>query len=306
MPVAEKITSRKEYQQRINRVLDHIYDHLGDDLSLGRLARVANFSEFHFHRIFRSLMGEPLNEFITRQRLEKALKLLRRDSKPDLTEIAVECGFNSLSNFSRTFKKHYEISPSQVEIEEFLKKSKIGQTYPIESRYYLQGFPEDELNLDFPVTIRRFDDLRLAYIRCFGLYLDPQKGMDAYARLMAWARRNGRMTPETLLIGMSPDDPEITPLEKCRYDFCLTVDPAVKADGEVCVMTLPACDFAVHYCAGELQKFDQAWNYFFKIWLPSSGYEPADRPAMEIFYSRPEEIGWERFEIDCCIPISSF
>jgi AraC family transcriptional regulator len=303
MALAVKTASQREYAARINRVLDHIHEHLGEELSLSQLAGVANFSEYHFHRIFRSLMGEALNEFITRLRLERAIWMLRHTPNYDLTAIAVECGFNSLSNFSRTFKKHYDVSPGRIEIEEFLKQRKIGQTFPIESSYYLQAFPEDERHLDFPVTVKRFDDLRIAYIRSYGLCLDAQKGIDAYRKLMAWAKANGVLTPDAMVIGMSPDDPEITPLEKCRYDLCVTLKDAVRPEGEIGITTIPSADHAVHHCEGDIHAFDQAWNYFFKVWLPSSGYQPAQQPAMEIYRALPEEIGWETFNIDCCVPV---
>jgi len=63
---------REEYVSRINRVIDHIEANLDTDLSLERLAEVAGFSPFHFHRIFRAMMGETLNQFIQRLRIEKA------------------------------------------------------------------------------------------------------------------------------------------------------------------------------------------------------------------------------------------
>ena len=57
-PVVE--ASRLEYEQRVNRVIDHVRAHLAEELSLDRLARVAAFSPFHFHRIFRAITGETL------------------------------------------------------------------------------------------------------------------------------------------------------------------------------------------------------------------------------------------------------
>jgi AraC family transcriptional regulator len=65
-------TSRLEYEQRVNRVIDHVREHLADHLSLAALARLAAFSPFHFHRLFRAIIGETLFGFIQRQRLEKA------------------------------------------------------------------------------------------------------------------------------------------------------------------------------------------------------------------------------------------
>lgn len=61
-----------EYRKRINKVLAFIDDHFNEALPLGRLAGVAGFSPFHFHRIFQSFTGESLHEYIKRIRLGKA------------------------------------------------------------------------------------------------------------------------------------------------------------------------------------------------------------------------------------------
>lgn len=298
-----KNTSRLEYIERINRVVDYISDHLDEDTSLRKLAGIASLSEYHFHRIFRSMMGESVGDFTGRMRMERAISLMRRAKRVNLSEIACECGYNSLSSFSRSFKKRYGSSPTLSDMDQLLKLSKIGQTYPIPSRYYLNPFPDDEREMEFPVQIVDKDDLNLAYIRCYGLYLDGQKGMDAYARLMAWAAQNGHRVPGAQVIGMSPDDPEVTPLAKCRYDLCITLNCPIKPEGEIGFVRLPAAQYAVHHCRGDITAFEQAWNYFFKVWFPNSGYVPAHRPAMEIFLSLPEEVGWEYFDIECCVPI---
>jgi len=49
-----------DYVQRVNRVVDHMVQHLDDPLPLETLAEVAYFSRFHFHRVFKLLMGETI------------------------------------------------------------------------------------------------------------------------------------------------------------------------------------------------------------------------------------------------------
>ncbi len=298
-----KDESRQEYIERINRVIDHISEHFDTENSLADLADIACFSEYHFHRIFRAMMGETIGEFTGRMRMERAVALMRRSRSANLSRIAIECGFNSVSNFSRAFKKRYGVSPSRTDLDELSQDSKIGKDYPTASRYYFKPFPEDELALDFEVKIEQRADLHLAYIRTFGLYLEPQKGMDAYARLMDWVRQNKELLLDDRVIGMSPDDPEVTPLEKCRYDLCVALNQPMAPQGEIGCMLIPASNYAVHHCAGDITAFERAWSYFFKVWFPSSGYVPDSMPAMEIFHSRPEDVGWEYFDIDCCVPI---
>ncbi len=58
--------TERSYRERILQVLLHIQEHLDDDLTLPELAKVAYFSEYHFHRIFKGLVGESLKGHIRR------------------------------------------------------------------------------------------------------------------------------------------------------------------------------------------------------------------------------------------------
>ncbi|MCX6100333.1 MAG: AraC family transcriptional regulator, partial [Candidatus Bipolaricaulota bacterium] len=95
---------RREYVGRINRVMDYIQAHLAGDLGLESLARVAGFSPFHFHRVFRAVVGETLNDFIRRVRVGAAANRLLGNPRESITEIAVACGYSSPSAFAREFR----------------------------------------------------------------------------------------------------------------------------------------------------------------------------------------------------------
>src|SRR5258706_14607417 len=104
---------RLEYERRVNRVIDHIRVHLGGDLSLDRLAAVAAFSPFHFHRVFKSITGETLFEYIQRMRIERAAQsLMLRPDVPGL-DVGLHCGFASAATFARAFKAHFGMSATQ-------------------------------------------------------------------------------------------------------------------------------------------------------------------------------------------------
>ena len=138
MPVASvpnaKTQASSEYSRRIDRVIDYLRENLHRPVKLGELAHVACFSEFHFHRIFRAVSGETLNNFTNRLRLEKAARLLRYSGQ-SLTDIALDCGFSSSATFSRAFRSGYDTSPSLFRKSGEIKKSKIckelftGQEY---------------------------------------------------------------------------------------------------------------------------------------------------------------------------------
>ena len=66
-----KTAYRKEYILRINKAVDYIEKNLDNELSLEKISSAANFSKFHFHRIFAAFTRETLNNYIKRRRLEK-------------------------------------------------------------------------------------------------------------------------------------------------------------------------------------------------------------------------------------------
>ena len=86
---------RAEYARRINRVLNYIDAHLDQPLDGAHLADIANFSRFHFHRIFAAWMGETLGSYAQRRRLEKAAFRLSCGSKETVLETALATGFQS-------------------------------------------------------------------------------------------------------------------------------------------------------------------------------------------------------------------
>src|SRR5258708_37929168 len=97
-----KPSTEQDYHQRIVRTLMYIQEHLDDALKLDHVAGVAAFSSFHFHRIFRGLVGETMKEYVRRLRLERAA----RDLKPldeTITQKALQAGFAAPGTFTQAF-----------------------------------------------------------------------------------------------------------------------------------------------------------------------------------------------------------
>src|SRR6185369_15526264 len=121
-----KPEANTEYTRRIDWVIDHVRENLDRQLKLEELAKVACFSEFHFHRIFGAVTGETLKDFTNRVRLEKAARLLRFSGR-SLTDIAMDCGFSSSATFSRAFRAGYDTTASLYRKTGVIKKSKIRE-----------------------------------------------------------------------------------------------------------------------------------------------------------------------------------
>lgn len=96
--------------QQMKRVMDFIQDHLRQDLSLEALAQQTGFSPYHFACLFRQATGESPHQFVLRQRIERAQRLLKERDVP-LAHVAVESGFANQSHFTQTFKQHLGLTP---------------------------------------------------------------------------------------------------------------------------------------------------------------------------------------------------
>ena len=75
--------TRESYARRLNRVAEHIWAHLDAPLDLAQLAEVACLSPFHFHRIYRAMIGETVAETVSRLRLQRASMELARGPGAD-------------------------------------------------------------------------------------------------------------------------------------------------------------------------------------------------------------------------------
>lgn len=287
------------YTRRINTVISHVRQNLDGDLSLNTLSRVGCFSKFHFHRVFKSITEETVNDMVVRMRLERAANLLRSVPKLSITAVASEAGFSSVSVFSRAFKKHFGVSAGQWDRKSALENSKNRQFRDEFPRYTL----EDLERYDFKVNLRSLPKQRLAYIRVYDSYSSFSRIKDAYYRLIAWYRRRGGSLENISLYGMSQDNPDVTPLPLCRFDWCVKIPADWKGDREVDVTDFPACRVAAIRCAGDLNQENIIIQYLFRYWLPRSRYQPANLPGMEIYRRQPDEMDWKEYDIDCAVPV---
>src|SRR6202451_4138911 len=182
---SQKTPANSEYTLRINRVIDYLRGNLDRQVKLEELAKVACFSEFHFHRIFSAISGETLSNFTNRLRLEKAARLLRYSGQ-NLTDIALECGFSSSATFARAFRSGYDTSPSQFRKSGKIKKSKICKELFPEDEYGL-AMSAEEKRAAFPVELIDIPERQVAYIRVTNAF-EMDRVLGAVKAMIEWAK----------------------------------------------------------------------------------------------------------------------
>src|SRR4051812_16814781 len=102
----------RNYQARMQRVLDHVDQHLDGELDLETVSRVAAFSKFHFHRQFMATFGLSVHRYVQLARLKRASHRLASKDAQSVPEVAMEAGYDAPDAFARAFRRRFGQSPS--------------------------------------------------------------------------------------------------------------------------------------------------------------------------------------------------
>ena len=101
-----------DIQNKMKTVLNYVQENYNRDMSIEEIAKLCNFSEYHFMRFFKKYAGTSCLKYINNYRLEKSAELLKSTSS-SITDISLECGFNNLSYFNKLFKRKYHLTPRE-------------------------------------------------------------------------------------------------------------------------------------------------------------------------------------------------
>lgn len=276
-----------EYQRRLEALYSYIQENLSETITSESAAQAAGFSQFHFHRLFKSLTGESLWNCIKRIRLENSAKLLNAGrGKMSITDVALACGFSSSSVFSRAFKAHFSLTPSQWQ------KSRICKEFPGGFSYLSQ-----ESYVKSPVKIEKLKPLKVAYTGSLTGY-STELVESAFFRLYEWAKSCDIVDEKTQFIGIGLDDPTVTAEDKCRYLNAVQVPDTLYMRGtEVSFLTIPGGSYAVLPFCGKRDEISDAYRFLCGNWLPESSWFPGESFAFEWYRKPPAPDGTLTFDI---------
>lgn len=100
----DAITQGKHLSRRITQICDYIDEHYGSMIYLNDIANVACMSEGAVSRFFKQQTGKNISNYIIEVRISMAARQLI-DTNKNISEICYDCGFTSISNFNRQFKR---------------------------------------------------------------------------------------------------------------------------------------------------------------------------------------------------------
>lgn len=280
-----KHATRRSYAARIEKVVAHLADRLDQPLTLEQLAEVGHFSPYHFHRIYRGLMGETVNDTMRRMRLHRAAVELLQGERT-LESIARRHGYGSAAAFNRAFGQGYGMPPG-----EFRRRGSIS-TFTATAR------TDHEDPHMYDVTIEQRPARTVAALRHHGAYHEIG---EAFGKLGAWAAGHG--LGRGCGLGLYYDDPESKPAAELVSDACIEVPDDFAVDPPLRRATVAGGRHAVLVHTGPYAELERPYRWLFGEWLPASGEEPADAPVVEEYLNDPQSLPPSEWRTAICVPL---
>jgi AraC family transcriptional regulator len=297
-----KPETRSFYTDAVQRSVEQIVTHLDEALNLETLARDACLSPFHFHRVFRGMVGETPMELVRRLRMERAAwRLIHTEAT--VTDIAFGAGYETHEAFTRAFRACYATSPSRFRD---MKSSRIviaaacGVHYG-DSRGATAFTPRHSGGLSMKVEIKKKPTMRVATVRHVGPYMQINQ---AFARLGEIAQREGLIQHKgATMLAIYLDDPDSTPVDQLRSDAGIVVPDDAKLPKSLGEQRLPAGSYACTLHVGPYERLGDTWQRLMGEWLPASG-KRVDGLSYELYLNMPGSVPPEELRTEICVPVT--
>ena len=164
----EWFRSENEYVYRIHKVQDYIEKNYDKNLSTEELADIAGFSKYHFNRIFKSVLQEPLSHYVNRLRMEHAEFMLTYREDMNITDIALELGYTDSAVFSRAFRNYYGMSPASYRKKQSTNCKEKRETALYNKREKTNKRVSSADSLQGEVRLESFPKCQIIYVRHTG------------------------------------------------------------------------------------------------------------------------------------------
>ena len=288
------LTPARTYERRFARVIEHVHDHLDEPLDLDQLADIAAMSRWHWHRVWQACFGESVVAMVRRLRMQRAATALAR-GETDLERLAREAGYGSLTAFTRAFRQSYGLPPATYRDAGSHRRFDKDWTPPARKRPAdLGASPMHD------IVIRQEPQRVLAGIAHKGPYIEIGR---AFEHLIGSLASRGLMDKTGMLIGFYYSDPSVVPEQELRSAAAVELRQDIALSAPLERIEVPAQRYAVLRHKGPYADMKAAYDWLYGTWLPASGHEPADGPAMEIYLNNPRDTAPSDLLTDICLPL---
>lgn len=263
---------------RIQNAIEFIENHLQEELTIQEIAAKANFSPFHFQRLFQLISGFTVHEYIRKRRLtEAAIQLKETDD--NILEIAISFQYASQEAFTRAFAGCFGMTPA--------KYRKADAAIKIQPRIDFLDYPnrvKGELHMYKPAIIQ------LEQKQIIGYEYHTNLNHDTYfAEIPGFYHHFG--SSEHFMKIPYKARPGFSYGISCNFhdngDFSFIIGEEVSETAEELAegfvqLTLPEGKYAEFTVQGAAEQTQHVWKYIYGTWLPHSNYERNEGPDFEV------------------------
>lgn len=272
-----------DWVERLNQSMEYIEAHLAEEIDYEQIGRIACCSAYHFQRMFTYMAGMTLSEYIRRRRMSLAAVDLK-SGEAKVIDVAEKYGYRSPTAFNRAFQSVHGFAPSAVKEEGAVLKS----FPPLAFHLSVTGGAKLEYRIEEKEAFR-----------IIGVSAPLFQGIEENFMVVPgmWQRAVTDGTLQKLAERMSPPPAGILGISVCdeneqwRYYIAAASTAKQEAFEE---FTVPASTWAVFPGTGTSRSMQELQRRIVTEWLPTSGYEYANAPDVEVYLNPdPENAQYE-------------
>jgi AraC family transcriptional regulator len=264
--------------QSMQKAIDFMEEHLVEDITMEEIAQAAHTSPFHFQRIFSLLTDTTAWEYLRRRRLTLAAQELRKGEQK-VIDVACKYGYETPESFSRAFRKQHGISPREAKdytgkltaynrliIQVNLKGADPMQYEVVEK----EAFPVVGVKEEFScVNGENLKEIPQMWKKVNSTGTDEE----------LWKQNNG---PVKGLLGICVDK---TAEKENHIDYWIAAAHEGGAVEGFHTLDVPKAKWAIFGVHGAMpHAMQDTWKKIYSEWFPSSGYENAGGPELEVYH----------------------
>ena len=273
-----------DWIERLNCAINYIEENLDHELDMEIVGKIAGCSSYHFQRMFSYMADMSISEYLRKRRMSLAAVELMSE-KVKVIDVALKYGYESPTAFNRAFKKIHGVAPSKIG-----KKGVIVKAFPpIQFQMTIKG--SDELNY-------RFEEKEAFEI--IGISIPLEKELEKNFKIVPRLWRKAGITGiiSKLVSMMNTDVQGVLGVSTCNneedWKYFIAVASTAKTPENMERYVVPANTWAIFYGEGTNTSIQELETRIVKEWLPSSGYEYANAPDIEVYLNpNPKKLKYE-------------
>ena len=249
------------------KALWYIEGHLGEPLTLDRIASVAGVSRFHIVRSFAAATGFSVMRYVRARRLTEAARELARGA-PDILSLALDADYGSHEAFTRAFRDHFGMTPEAVRAATCLDHLKLQEPILMDSTALDNLAPP------------RFEDGKAFLVAGVGGRFTHENGAGIPLLWNRFHQQSGNVPNQlgNIAYGVCCNGDDAG-----NFDYIAGVEVSDFSDlpREFSRVRIPAQKYAVFTHKDHISAIRRTVNTIWNHWLPNSGFKMADAPTFE-------------------------